>query len=150
MGRLAKPSPGADAEELFQEAACQFLELLDDYDPDGSVYFGHYIKEKLSWRIANYRRLAMRRWLSQVPILDDRASTGQDPQLNAVVAAALDLLPVRQRDIIIRVYWQDEPIDSIAAETGVSARAVRAMRQRAENHLRSILTRDRWLWERAS
>lgn len=131
-----------DYEDHYQETTCQFLELVRDYDPTSAVYFGHYIKVKLAWRVRNYRRLIRRRTRPETPLPAPEEAVAAAPDLAERVdlEAALCHLSARQRDVVIRAYWRDEDAEPIARELGVSPRAVRALRLRAERRLAEILT----------
>ncbi|MFN8531966.1 MAG: sigma-70 family RNA polymerase sigma factor [Dehalococcoidia bacterium] len=132
-------------EDHYQEAVCQFLELVREYQPASQVYFGYYVKVKLAWRLKNYRRLCRRLTRPEAPL----------PEPDRIVAAAPDLaervdlrnalmrLSSRQRDVVIRAYWQDQDSEPIARDLGVSPRAIRALRLRAERRLAEILDDDR-------
>jgi RNA polymerase sigma factor (sigma-70 family) len=131
-----------EREDLFQEAVCQLLELVRDYDPSLGVYFGHYLKTKLSWRLRNYRRAARRITRAELPWPEDddpswvTLATDSD---HLALRLALRQLSARQRLVVLRSYWEDQHAEPIARELGISARAVRALRQRAERRLAALL-----------
>ncbi|GIW06496.1 MAG: hypothetical protein KatS3mg060_1301 [Dehalococcoidia bacterium] len=134
-----------DYEDQYQEAICQFLELVREYDAASPVYFGHYIKVKLAWRVKNYRRLVRRRTRPEAPLPDPEHVIAAAPDLaeRLDVQAALSRLSDRQRDVVIRAYWHGEDSEPIARDLGVSPRAVRALRLRAERRLAEILADER-------
>jgi RNA polymerase sigma factor (sigma-70 family) len=135
----------SDYEDHYQEAVCQFLELVREYDQARSVYFGHYMKVKLAWRLRNYRRLLRGRSRPEVPLPAAEHLPAAAPELAEQVdlQTALQSLSARQRAVVVRSYWQDEGSEPIARDLGVSARAVRALRQRAERRLAELLADDR-------
>ncbi|GIW11187.1 MAG: hypothetical protein KatS3mg061_2244 [Dehalococcoidia bacterium] len=45
--------------------------------------------------------------------------------------------------MVLRSYWEDQHAEPIARELGISARAVRALRQRAERRLAALLAPER-------
>ena len=47
------PGTGLDVEDLAQEGALAFIELVRTYDPATGVWFGAFIKMKLGWRMRN-------------------------------------------------------------------------------------------------
>lgn len=120
---------------------CQFLELVRDYDPSSSIYFGHYIKVKLAWRMKNYRRRIRQRTRPETPLPAPEHAIAAAPDLieRVDVEIALQRLSARQRDVLIRSYWHDEDAAPIARALGISARAVRALRLRAERRLAALL-----------
>ena len=134
-----------DYEEHYQETVCQFLELLRDYDLASPVYFGHYIKVKLGWRVRNYRRLVRRRTRPEAPFdhADHIVAAAPDLAERLDIQAALQSLSDRQRDVVVRSYWRDEEPTPIARDLGVSVRAVRALRLRAIRRLAEVLSDDR-------
>jgi RNA polymerase sigma-70 factor (sigma-E family) len=70
----------------------------------------------------------------------DAAAGGQpDPELRAVVLAALADLPPRQRAVIVLRHWLDQDVETTAAMLSCSTGTVKSQNAKALEHLRSRL-----------
>lgn len=141
--RLCRQYGWGDWEDLWQEASCQLLQLVDEYDSTGGVYFGRYLKTKLGWRISNYRRHIRQTTREDAPLDDpligEKPTPGPDEGERLIVREALALLSARQRSVLVRWYWYDDAAETIASDLGITPRAVRALKQRGERRLWELL-----------
>lgn len=138
---------GVDADDLSQEAAEQFVDLVRSYDPSRGTNLTTYLQRKLKWRVANFLRAEARRAghlpLDAAPLdrlADEAAASPSDPPSNPRLARALRQLSPRQRAVIAGLYWQDRSTREVAATLGISSQAVTALRRRAEGLIRRELS----------
>ncbi|WP_196073294.1 RNA polymerase sigma factor [Nakamurella alba] len=88
-------------------------------------------------RTTHRRRRTVRRHLRALvpddvrPADDDLLRTERD----AILRAAVDALPRRQREVVILRYWQDLPYAEIGAALGISEGSARSNASRALSHL---------------
>ncbi|HEX2173532.1 MAG TPA: sigma-70 family RNA polymerase sigma factor, partial [Dehalococcoidia bacterium] len=143
-----------DVDDLYQQAVQAFLELIQEYDPSRSNGFGPYVKTMIVLRVKNCLRAHRRRrrgessyyGVTLPPALDKRLVTHLDVDwgvyevTNPRLRAALARLSPKQRNILSLLYGADRSVKEVAAQLGISPRAVNALRARAEARLRRALT----------
>lgn len=144
---------GLDLEDLSQEAAAAFCELVRAYDPAKSNGFGSYVKAMLVWKVRNAARWHQRRRRGEISAstlpdgaLEAIGAVHQSPDLgilpveNRALRAALGTLTERQQSVLAAIHGYDLPTGDVAARLGVTRRAVNAVRRRALGRLRELLT----------
>jgi len=148
--RPAKRLPTVDDDDLRQEAAKAFIELVREYRADLGPA-GVYLKRKLAWRLANYvraerRRSGLRCALPSRPPTSARgkpAPAAPGTRLAGVhLQALLRRLTPRQRAVIHKHHWEDKNTAEVARELGVTLQAVTALRRRAEQALKRGLLNE--------
>lgn len=79
----------------------------------------------------------------QVDVADDVADRLARSAENVRVLEAVRRLPIRQRDCVTLRYFEELPIDAIAATLGLSANSVKTHLRRALDNLERLLEQDR-------
>ncbi len=136
------PSP-RDREDCLQEAAMQVWEKIGSFDPQKGSWN--------AWLTALTRNLALNRARSlrrhdTQDIPPDTPSPAPTPEENlllqerqAALARAIAKLSAAERTIFYRKYYYLQPTRQIAAELGISERAVEGKLYRIKKRLRSLL-----------
>ena len=75
-----------------------------------------------------------------ISLMFSMASEQSYPLLKVVINACTHELTPRQRDVVIRHYWNDETIAEIAASMGVSKQSVHKTMQTALSKIKTNLT----------
>ena len=146
MRYVAEPilENASDCEELLQDVALRIWERIDCYD-EAKARFSTWVttitrnaaldKLKRRCETESYEELS-----DQIP-----AESG-DPEAEAIkidaqaaVRAALDKLSDSDRALAYRRYWYMQPISRIAAETGLTERAVEGRLYRIRVKLAEML-----------
>ena len=141
--RHAYRSSLVDGDDLFQEAAKLFLELVREFRPERHVSFGAYVKAKHAWRMANYARHE-RGQSVRVQTLDELPedpSDGHDPFQsvdNMAMREILASLTRRQREVLWRYHLLGQSAEMIGQCMGIGIRAVHGLKRRAELRLREM------------
>lgn len=122
----------ADAQDVVQEAyakAWQHWHKLSAYaDPEAWV-------RMVAWRLAANRwRSARRRMSAWVRHGETPPSPGPGPDRVAIMAA-LQQLPVKQRQVVVLHYLYGHPVAEIAESTGMPVGSVKAYLHRARARL---------------
>lgn len=140
--------PSVDEDDLRQETAKDFIELVQEYHPRKGP-LGIYLRRKLKWRLANYLRAERRRsGRGRIPLrpIGAASPTKRHPASARVVRlrgvrlkSALRTLTPRQRAVLHKHHWEGKKVGEVAREMGVAPQAVTAMRRRAEAWLRQRL-----------
>ncbi|MBI4317157.1 MAG: sigma-70 family RNA polymerase sigma factor [Chloroflexi bacterium] len=136
-----------DADDLRQEAAKAFVELVKEFDSPSPTDFGSYLRQKLKWRLTNYLRRERRKSGRQAPLgkevldtLVEEMKPAFDLDINNPrLRAALRSVSPKQRSIIFRLYWQDRSVQEVAAELNLSTQSVTALRRRAEKRIKKMV-----------
>ena len=137
-----------EAEDLTQDVFLKVHEQAGRYRAQGKFR---------SWlmRIAGnaarsvLRRRKIIRWISFDPSKHDRPARGDDPiqrlerdETIAMVQAAIDRLPARQREAVVMRRYQDMSYQEIADALGTTIPGVESLLQRATAALRRELEPD--------
>lgn len=148
---------GQDAnmrEDLAGEIYCRFCALLEAYDPLRGVPLRPYIVRQLSLATYTYARQQWRirkreaTWEIEEtraentaafdPTADWLASLAQD-QAAALLPAAMEKLPARQRNVVIWRYYEERSFEDIAELLAVQPTTVRSLLRHGLNNLRKAI-----------
>ncbi|WP_367138737.1 RNA polymerase sigma factor ShbA [Saccharothrix sp. HUAS TT1] len=129
---------GVCADDLAQDVCLALLEALPGYHGQGRPFlaFVHGIAAR---RVASARRAAARDPETPVPVVPDEAA-GEDPGervLRGGVAALLEALPEKQREVVLLRVVSGLSTEETAAAVGSTPGAVRVAQRRALARLRS-------------
>ena len=133
-----------DREECLSDVALQVWDAIDGYDPSRASFTSWL--SALARNAALNRSRANRRRREGDP-LDDAAPDGRDgpegallkTELARAVWAAVDRLGRRDRELFLRKYYYYQPTAQIAAELGLSLRAVEGRLYRVRKRLQDEL-----------
>jgi RNA polymerase sigma-70 factor (ECF subfamily) len=128
------------AQDLVQET---WMRALDDWAAKGPP------KDALAWLrrvahnllVSHFRRVKVQAVDIGVSNLADERSWPGDPDAAAVVGWALARLGSAHVEILEEFYFDEKPVQQIAAERGLSERAVEGRLRRARARLRQKLER---------
>ena len=134
---------GLDPDDLAQETARHFCELVRAFDPAQGTNLTTYLQRKLRWRVVNFLRAEKRRAghlrleAAQLDRLaEEMGHARHDDLASPRLARALRRLSPRQRTVIAGIYWQERRAGELARQLGITPQAVTALRRRAEAALR--------------
>ena len=131
---LVGPDDAADvATEAFLRVTASKV-WAEARDPR-ALWFRAVVYESGSWSRAAHRRRA-REVRAAAATRAEAAPADGDPE----VAAALDLLPLQQRAVVVLTYWLDLDPASVAQVLGVSDGTVRKQLARARARLKEALS----------
>ncbi len=143
----------AEAEDVTQEAFARALEALDSYAPRTNARFISWLL-MIAMNVARKNHRRRRRTVNTEPqeLVDaaDRDNhTGDDPvggalderALQRALAAALDALDAREREIVTLRYGGELDAKEISGITGLEHAHVRKIAQRARDALRVEIER---------
>jgi RNA polymerase sigma-70 factor (sigma-E family) len=161
------PSPGRDApgDDGFEEFVRTTTDLLHraamllcgDHHLAEDLTQTTYAKVHARWSkvsavdcpLAYARTVLLRTFLSHrrlrrsserpVEALPEHASEGVDPSVRIDLLSALDLLPPRDRAVLLLRYWEDLPAALAAEVLGIGESACRSRAARALARLRAVL-----------
>ena len=130
-----------DREECLADAAMRAWNCLDTYDPNKGSF--------TTWLTVLTRNTALNRARSirqMEPIPDNQEAPHSNPETiviekenRAELAAALNALPLRDRALFYRKYYYRQSTAQIAAEMGLSLRAVEGRLYRIKKQLKKVL-----------
>ncbi|MCA8967166.1 MAG: sigma-70 family RNA polymerase sigma factor, partial [Planctomycetes bacterium] len=109
-----------------------------------------WLAQLLRNTLGMHRRAAMRRCHREQAVAEDAVARHSEAAADAVLRTEahrrlVDLvlqLPEPQRGLVLRHYFEDAPVADLAAQSGISADAVRAHLRRARERLRHELERS--------
>lgn len=136
----------ADAEDAAQDVFLRAFSRLEQYQPGQS--FGAWLHG-----ISRNRSIDLLRARHQTAELDVAASAGAAASIEAdvlqhlraeVIQDALKQLPARDQAMLRLRYWEDLPVDAIAAALGLTVGAARVALLRARRALASTLNNMEW------
>jgi RNA polymerase sigma-70 factor, ECF subfamily len=136
------PTRDRDAEDVAQEVFLQVYRQLASFRREAQ--FGTWLYRIAYRRALDYRSRAHVR-LPHVPdaVLSARPDDALGPLDDTIrgedrerIAAAIERLPDLYRTIVYLYYWQDCPLDEIAAYTGVPSGTIKSYLARARSRLR--------------
>lgn len=131
-----------DREECLQDAALRAWERLDAYDPAKGSF--------TTWLTVLTRNAALNRARGLGPAMAELDPQLEDPNADPeaivlekerrrILADALNALPAGEQVLFYRKYYYRQSTAQIAAETGLSQRAVEGRLYRIRNHLKKKL-----------
>jgi RNA polymerase sigma-70 factor (ECF subfamily) len=130
----------ADAEDVTQDTFLAVLDRMETYRP------GQALSPWLR-AIARNRALDVVRRRGRAPQPEPPPGPADSVEGIALdrleaerVRASLDRLPRRDRALLVLRYWEDQPVESIARATGMTAGAARVALLRARRALGALLT----------
>ena len=133
-----------DREECLADAALRAWNSLDTYDPNRGSF--------ATWLTVLTRNAALNRARSirpTEPIPENLEDTDANPETIVIrrenreeLRKALDSLPHRDRTLFFRKYYYRQSTAQIAAETGLSVRAVEGRLYRIKKQLKKLLGGD--------
>jgi RNA polymerase sigma-70 factor (ECF subfamily) len=139
---LARLGDWASAEDVTQEvfaaAVSAIRRLRDDREPAVQAWFLHICRHKI---IDHLRRSERRRppVASSQPAPDDPEQVVEARLLADELRAAMRGLTEDQRDVLIRRFVLDQPLEAVAGATRRSLGAVKSMQHRALATLERVL-----------
>jgi RNA polymerase sigma-70 factor (ECF subfamily) len=127
----------ADAEDVVQEVLIAIHAARHTFGPGRR--FGPWMYAIARHRLADYWRKHLKRW--RLEVSDDRVEEKPEtpPLRDAIqdkVAAALGVLPDRQREIVSLLKLEGHSLEEVAVRTGLSVPAVKVTAHRAYGKMR--------------
>lgn len=149
-GRIGGLERGyATADDLAQEVCLAVFTALPGYRDQGRPFLA-FVYGIAQHKVADARRAAARDRADAVPDLPDRAATGPGPEqlalrgeLNDRLSRLLEVLPERQRDIVLLRVVVGLSAEETADAVGSTPGAIRVSQHRALLRLRRLLSRGR-------
>ena len=148
---------GQDAEmreDLAGEIYCRFCALLEAFDPAREIPLRAYMVRQLSMATYTFARQQWRTkkretaWETEAvhaeqkaafdPTADWLSALAQD-QAASLLPAAMEKLPVRQRNVIIWRYYEERSFEEIAEFLGVQPTTARSLLRHGLNNLRKAI-----------
>jgi len=148
---------GQDAdmrEDLAGEIYCRFCALLDAFDPSRGVPLRPYLVRQLSLATYTYARQQWRitkreatwemdearaeKTVAFDPTVEWLAAIAHD-QAAALLPAAMEKLPARQRNVVIWRYYEERSFEEIAELLGVQPTTARSLLRHGLNNLRKAI-----------
>jgi RNA polymerase sigma-70 factor, ECF subfamily len=136
----------ASVEDVAQEVCLAVLTALPSYRDQGRPFLA-FVYGIAAHKVADAHRTAARNRAEPVAELPDGSEPEDGPEeqllrgeLTEQVARLLDLLPSKQRDILILRIVVGLSTETTAAAVGSTPGAVRVAQHRALNRLRTVLT----------
>lgn len=141
-------------EDLAGEIYCRFCALHDAFDPERGVPLRPYLVRQLSLATYTYARQQWRiqkreaAWETEEvraeqsaafdPTVDWLTALAQDQAL-ALLPAAMQKLPARQRNVVIWRYYEERSFEEIAELLGVQPGTARSLLRHGLNSLRKAI-----------
>jgi RNA polymerase sigma factor (sigma-70 family) len=132
--RYRYPVPGYDKDDLVQEA---FLAMVTA--PLGSTDEQRYARARN--RLSRIAKRAARRRTQELP-LQLEGSDGDDPAGRELADIVHKVLPRREAQVVVALFWHDLSVTDLAQRMGVSRVTVFTIRRRALRRLRPYLDVD--------
>jgi RNA polymerase sigma-70 factor (ECF subfamily) len=137
----------ADAEDVVQEAFLRFWRARDRADDPVAYLYACVKRAALDWQRGGQRRARRER-----AVAGSRPEAGQDePMLTspleraerrATVEAALEMLPVPQREVLVMKVWAQLTYPQIAEALGIPADTAASRYRYALAKLRDVLAEE--------
>ena len=129
-----------------------FVRAVRDYDAAQGVPFAGFAKARVYGNLRTLARRVIRTWQREATV-DDRREEGfwdsiedEDAaraltrlERRSMLAAALRALSERERDVITRLYFQNETQKTAAAALGLTQQAVAAIKKRALKKMKEAI-----------
>ena len=139
-------------DDALAEACVSFVRAVRDYDAAQGVPFAGFAKARVYGNLRTLARRVIRTWQREATV-DDRREEGfwdsiedEDAaraltrlERRSMLAAALRALSERERDVITRLYFQNETQKTAAAALGLTQQAVAAIKKRALKKMKEAI-----------
>ncbi len=135
-----------EAEDVLQAA---YLKVLDGRARfDGRSSFATWLFAVIRRTAADERRRRMLRFARHAPLRDDLPLGGEragavelseSAERRAILEAALDALPRRQREVLLLVMYHERTVEEAAAVIGIGVGSARTHYARGKQRLRELL-----------
>lgn len=136
----ARISSGEDAEDIAADVFVKVFEKLDSFD-EGKASLSTWIYTITRNKLTDYFRT--RKVFSEIPETLADGSSLEDDACNAdmleKLAAALEKLDERERDIIVLRYYSGKTLKEITARLGISYAYGKVLQNKALEKLRKFL-----------
>lgn len=129
--------------DLYQQIYQEFIVLLKEYHPDTGVFFGHYIKKFLCYRVGRHLK-------ELNPISVNAGCTYAEPSILPLqyvydeqrekLSRLLENLPDQERKILNAKFWQGKSEVEIATESGKTQQSVNKLKKNVMARLRQSLS----------
>jgi len=138
-----------EAEDVLQVA---YLKVLDGRARfDGRSSFSTWLFAVIRRTAADERRRRMLRFARHAPLRDDAllashsagaAEQSECAERRARLAAALELLPRRQREVLLLVFYHERTVEEAAQVIGIGVGSARTHYARGKQRLRELLNKS--------
>ncbi|MEV6877202.1 sigma-70 family RNA polymerase sigma factor [Amycolatopsis sp. NPDC051128] len=144
--RYCRARLGADwADDVAQDVCLALLKALPGRPPERS--FPNFVCGIARYKVAAARKAAARQWDEPVAELPDEVDPSMDPEHHALrrelgerMAKLLQVLPEKQREIVVLRVAVGLTAEETAAAVGSTPGAVRVAQHRALSQLRKVVT----------
>lgn len=145
------------AEEAEAQGWLAVVQAVKTYDENCGVHFAGYVDSKVKFAVWNLFKKERRIWQEQqfeggsqegeevdaFAQLPDKADVAQEVEgkwLSHQLRAAVETLPDKQRQVILKTVIEQETLTNMAVKLGVTTQAVYNLRQRGLARLKSVCT----------
>lgn len=136
---------GQDADDVVQEAFLRVWRLAGDWRPDGKAQFSTWLYRVAFNLCIDRRRAKPMERLEAADEVADPAPDGAERSFvgerSALLTAAMDELPQRQREALALFYFAEITAPEAARALGVSVSAMEALLVRARRGIKDALMR---------
>jgi RNA polymerase sigma factor (sigma-70 family) len=142
------------AEEAEAQGWLAMVQAVKSYDETSGVHFAGYVDSKVKFAIWNIFKKERRIWqgeqlesgqgeeevdsFAQLPDKTDIAGEVEERWLSHELKTAVETLPDKQRQVIVRTIIGQETLTNVAATLGITVQAVYNLRQRGLARLKSL------------
>ncbi len=160
-GLVKKYAHQAHLRTITEEAEAQgwlaVVQAVNSYDETSGVHFAGYVKSKVKFAIWNLFKKERRIWQEEqlecgqegedadffiyLPDNMDVAGEVEDRWLSHELKSAMEALPDKQRQVILRTVIGQETLTNVASSLGVTTQAVYNLRQRGFARLKILCAR---------
>ena len=142
------------AEELPGEIFCQFCAVLEAFDPTRGVPLRAYLVRALTGAVYTYARRHWRRQKREInlesgeeveeaagaaPAADPWEGSFANHEVVQLLPSAIQKLPLRQRQVVIRRFYEGHSFDDIGESLGIRTATARSLLRHGLNNLRRQL-----------
>lgn len=144
--------------DALAEARLAIVEAVSTYDKSAGICFAAFAKNKVYYRLWNMFKRERRRWQAEI----NRDSTNEQQYFREItdqvdveediiygimsqkiirptLYKALDALPVKQRQVLLRTAVAGQKLREISQAMGISVQAVHRLKYRALTNMRKII-----------